>query len=316
MTRKLQDSEVIEFFYKYFPEYKNFSMGKEVQIPGLGVLVPKDEYKRKVKEVIKAIKGKKKIHLTKKFRVISLSKLKKVVILTNRENLPKINIIKKQKRRKVMSTKVPESSGIELLENGSYAAVCYGIAIIGTVKEMFKNQEKTLKKIRVFWELPGETFTFTKDNVEKTVTYTISQKFTLSSSSNSNLLKMLKPWSDNKINKDNIAGFDMAGMVGKKGLISVEQKPSTKGDRTYLNFAGILALPKGMVVEKPTQEFFVFDVEEFDEEKFRKLPSWVMKEVAESKEFIAQKRDINDYLNEAADEQPAVSSGSEDSDAW
>lgn len=298
--RKLQDKEAVDYFMKRIMRFKNFSIGKEVYIPGLGTLIPTEEYKDKVRDVIRKIKSGKKIILREKFKRISLVKLKKVVILTNREKLPKINVVKKTKKRKVMSTKIPEAGGeIELLENGSYPAICYGIAIIGKVKETYKNVEKTVKKIRIFWEMPGEKFTYSKDGEEKTVTYTISQKFTYSASSNGNLLKVLKPWSNGKITKDTIAGFDIAEMVGKRGLLSVEQRKSQSSERTYLNFQGIISPPKGFILDKPTQPTFVFDVDDFKEEEFKKLPHWVMKEVAESEEFQKLKVRLEDFIDDA-----------------
>ena len=215
-----------------------------------------------------------------------------------------------------MSINVPESSSADFdnLENGSYAAVCYGIAVVGTLNKEFKGKPKKNLEVRIFFDITGQTYTYEKDDKEITRTYTVSHQITFSSSPKGNLCKLLTPWSGGKINKDNIKGFDVETMIGKKALITVENKPDKSG-KVWLNLTGITKLPAEMTCKNSEMEQFSFNMLEFDEEKFRKLPKWVMKIVAGSDEFQAMKLRLEDFIGDGK-EDGGQDGGSSQEEDW
>jgi len=218
-----------------------------------------------------------------------------------------------------MSTKIPESKGFEVeqLDNGSYPAVCIGIAVLGTLPKVWKGKTSYKKMIRIFWEMPEEKYTIEKrDGTEIEVTHVISEKFTFSSSTRGNLFKVLNAWSGGKVNKENVIDYDVVKMVGNTGAISIEQ--TKKEDKTYVNFRGILPLMKGVPKPVPTRDSFVFDIDEFDKDTFLKLPKFVRTEISKSQEFEEKGLRLEDFESDGEEnmnenENPSVQ-GSEDSE--
>lgn len=315
-NRKLnpEEKEFAEFLVSRLFTFRNFAIGLDVKVPGLGTLSPRPDYKRKVKELFKAVRKKKKIKVAKKYKGISLEKLNKIVILNNKLSLPKVNV----KRKRTMSTKVPESSGVDFksLPNGPYAATCYGIAIVGTLEKDFQGKKSKSLYIRIFFDIPSEEYTYEKDGEEITKTYVISHQITFTPSPKGNLLKLLNPWSGGVVDKEKIKNFDVATMVGKSALITIETKPGKNG-KSYTNLVGITTLPKGMPLPKTKKEKFIFDINEWDKEKFKMLPGWVMKIVAQSDEFKAQGHRLEDYLEPKDGEgNEPEQEGNAGSDSW
>lgn len=314
-NRKLspEDKELAGFLVGKLFTFRNFSIGLDVKVPGLGTLCPKPDYKKKVKELFRALRKNKKVKVAKKYNNISLHRLNKVVILSNNLSQPKLNV----RRRKTMGTKVPESRGgdFQALPNGPYAAVCYGIAIVGTLEKDFQGKKSKALYIRLFFDIPDKTYSYEKDGETIVNSHTISHQITFSSSPKGNLLKLLNPWSSGQVDKEKIKDFDVAIMLGKTALITIETKPG-KNSKSYTNLVGITVLPKTMTISKSKRERFIFDVTEFSEEKFKMLPEWVMKIVAQSDEFKNQGHRIEDYLVEKDNDAEDNNSGSEEDNSW
>jgi hypothetical protein len=306
MTRKLSDSEIGDLLIKSIVLLPQLKLGQSVPLRPLGVLSPRTHYKREINRLMRILKKNKNAKISTKLRSVSLQKLKVIAKFDNNY---------KPKKEKVMATKLPDSKSIEIkqLESGAYPAVCYGLAIIGTIEETFKNEKKMVKKVRLFWETPSEKYTIeSQDGEVKEYTHSISKLFTFSNSTNGNLFKMLKAWSNGKIDQKLIRDFDIAKVVGMTGAISVEQKESSN-KKVYTNFISISELMKGVPTPKGEREKFIFDIDEFDEETFLKLPKWVRIEVAKSSEFAELGLNIEDYIKSTAE---GSEGGSEESGAW
>jgi hypothetical protein len=202
-----------------------------------------------------------------------------------------------------MSTKVKEGSAgteFELPEPGSYPAYCRSLTIIGTIDKEYQGKVSKKPIIRIGWELPTERAKFGEDEEEKP--YVVEKEFTNSSNPKGNLFKWLTTWSS-KLNKDNFHKLDLADILGKPCMISISQYESKNG-KTYLNADGISAVPKAIDVKTLPKQYnpnFIFDVEEFDQEKFNTLPKFIRDMIVSSEEFKESGLDANEVDAAAAE---------------
>jgi hypothetical protein len=173
----------------------------------------------------------------------------------------------------------------ELIPAGTYAARCYQMIEIGTVKETILGTEKTLTKVRVGWELPTETRVFKEENGEQP--FVISKEFTLSMNEKANLRKSLESWRGKGFTEDEAKGFDMTKLLGQPCMLNIIHKPSKDGSRHYEEIAGIMPMPKGMQCPPQVNKSFVLSYDRFDLTLFESLPDFIKDKMKLSAEYVA-----------------------------
>jgi len=75
---------------------------------------------------------------------------------------------------------------------GTYVARCISMIEIGTVREEFQGQIKSVQKVQIRWELPTELSIFDPEKGEQP--FRVSKMYTLSMHEKSNLIKDLESW--------------------------------------------------------------------------------------------------------------------------
>jgi hypothetical protein len=173
----------------------------------------------------------------------------------------------------------------ELIPAGTYAARCYQMIEIGTVKETILGTEKTLTKVRVGWELPTETRVFKEENGEQP--FVISKEFTLSMNEKANLRKSLESWRGKGFTEDEAKGFDITKLLGQPCMLNIIHKPSKDGSRHYEEIAGIMPMPKGMQCPPQVNKSFVLSYDSFDLNLFESLPDFIKDKMKLSAEYVA-----------------------------
>lgn len=197
-------------------------------------------------------------------------------------------------------------------ENGSYVARCYALAIMGTIRESYKNAEpKPTSKICLGFELPG--YTYLANDQKRPITAFI--ELTNSMGEKSNMYKLLKNWSNGETVKyKNRGDFDLAKMLSRPCLLQIEINENEKNDK-FIKITGISSLPKEMNPPKQILSNVIFDVEEIDPnnfplEEFEEFPYYIQNKIASSDEFISSGLTIEGiregnsggYSSEASDE--------------
>lgn len=177
------------------------------------------------------------------------------------------------------------SSNYEPVEAGTYAARCYSMVYMGTLDESFQGQEKTLKKVRLTFELPTELKVFKEENGEQPCV--ISKDFTLSMHEKAGLRKFLQNWRGKAFTEDEAKKFDITILLGKPCMLSVIHKTSEKTGKTYAEIGGVSTLMKGMVMPEQINPSFEFSVLDWDSEKFEKLPQYLKDKIMKSHEYLA-----------------------------
>jgi hypothetical protein len=172
----------------------------------------------------------------------------------------------------------------ELIPAGNYIARCYQMIEIGTVNEIILGESKTLKKVRIGWELPTELKVFKEENGEQP--YVISKEYTLSMHEKSSLRADLKSWRGKDFSEAEAKSFDITNLLGKPCMINIIHKPG-KADplKTYQAIAGITGMPKGMTPPDAINPLFVLSYDKFDQQAFESLPDFIKDKMKGSLEY-------------------------------
>lgn len=175
-------------------------------------------------------------------------------------------------------------STIQPIEAGSYPARCYSMIHIGTIDENFQGEIKTMNKVRITFELPTELKVFKEENGEQP--HVISKEFTLSLHEKATLRSFLKNWRGQDFTDEEAKSFDIEKLIGAPCMLNITHKKSKDGTKTYAEIGSVSKLPKGL--ECPTQinPSYVWTYENFDQEKFNKIPEFLRQKMVTSFEYI------------------------------
>jgi len=193
----------------------------------------------------------------------------------------------------------------EVISAGNYAARCYQMIHIGTVKENILGEEKILNKVRIGWELPTELKVFDQEKGEQPLV--ISEEFTLSMHEKSKLRKFLASWRGKDFTEDEAKCFDVTKLVGAACMLNIIHKPSKKDPTIiYAVIGSVSPIPKGLVVDAQINPTFILDYDNFSEEKMNTLPDFIRNKMINSMEYAAYKQpqhhevvaDINEPLDD------------------
>lgn len=136
---------------------------------------------------------------------------------------------------------------------GSHIAVCYRVIDLGTQQTTYLGQSKLQRKIMISWEIPDE-------KMDDGRPFTISKRYTFSSSEKANLRHDLENWRGAKFRDEEIQQFDTRKLIGVGCMLSVIHEE--KDGRTYSNIASVAKLPKGITppaLENATAYFSLVD---------------------------------------------------------
>lgn len=195
-----------------------------------------------------------------------------------------------------------KSAPRELIEAGLHMARCIKMVQVGTVKELFKGESKTMQKVRIGWEFPELLKVFDEKKGAQPRMY--EQEFTLSMADKANLRKLLTSWRGKAFTEEEAKSFDITKLLGVACLINLTHKPA-KADPTkfYEEISGITPLMKGQKCPAQVNPTFVLSYDEWDEEKFKTLPAFVTDKMKISVEYeTLMNKDKNTFVG--ADGQP------------
>jgi len=199
------------------------------------------------------------------------------------------------------ATKGGNFTPIPLPEPQTVIARCYSVVDIGTVKNIYKGEDKGYqRKLYITWEFPTLLAIFNPEKGEEP--FVIGSELTASTGTNSNFAKLIAQWRGKPLTIEEQQGFDPMQMVGKTAFISFIHKTRKDfvgqeikvptNENTNLKFLGIMPKPKNIEAPPARNKYMIWDwdlvaAEGFEKHKatFEKIPKWLQKKVAESKEF-------------------------------
>ena len=178
----------------------------------------------------------------------------------------------------------------EPVEPGTYMGRCYQMIHIGHVLETIQGTEKKLNKVRLGFELPTELQTNGRPSV-------LSQEYTLSMSTKSNLRKMLESWRGKKFTDEEAKKFDITVLLGKPCSITV-----IVNDKGYENISAITTLMKGTTAPAQINSTQELNYDEFNEELFNDLPEFIKEKVKRSDEYTEMVNNKNFPIGKPSEE--------------
>ena len=180
------------------------------------------------------------------------------------------------------------------VEPGTYFAVCIGAVDLGEQETSYNNKTKYVNQLQIIFELPSELIEIDGEEQPRQ----LSRRFAVSLSTKSNLRKFIETWYGKKFTDDAIREFDTRELLGRPAMLSVVLSE----DGNYANIASAAALPKGMEAPKARSELIDFDVEEWDDAAFQKLPEWLQELIKKSTQYKSDHLPEDEVSVEAAEQ--------------
>lgn len=181
------------------------------------------------------------------------------------------------------------------LPAGNYAATCIRVIDLGTQTTSYQGEEKSARKVRIFWEIPEETVEW-EGQVRPA---TISSTYTASLHEKANLRKLLESWRGRSFTPDELKGFDTKNVLGAPCLLNVVH--TEKDGRTYANVAGVTPLIKGMAKPEITGPLVNFDLDAFEPEVLDGLHDKLREQIKASPEYKALTTGGDGFLDQTTD---------------
>ena len=183
------------------------------------------------------------------------------------------------------------SGDFKRVPNGVFIGRCYQLLDLGTQLSSGQFGEKHVHKIRINFELFGETEDGEPLTVEvdgKEMPMTIGTTMNVSLHKKSGLRKMLEQWRGKPFTDAEADGFDVAKLLGAYAMVNCTQSEGKEG-KIYTNIAGLSPIPGALKNSKPApvHDNIVFDLDKPDDAVFAALPQWIQNTVSQSPEYAA-----------------------------
>lgn len=186
-----------------------------------------------------------------------------------------------------------QSTEYETAPEGTQAAICYGVILMGTMKTNFGDK----RKIRLIFELHGD------ERMKDGKPFSVSQDFTFSSNEKSTLRQFIESWRGRKYTTPELrelGGLPISKLIGQPALVSISHTPHDEG--VWVNIASIMRLPKGMPEPEIINPKMVYSVDHHDEAEFQKLGKKLQERIQGTSEWKIRTGQIPDPKHQAEPE--------------
>lgn len=158
---------------------------------------------------------------------------------------------------------------------GVYMAVCVGVVDLGEqYSELYKNYSN---KVKFVWALPTETIEVDGKQEERQ----LSREFSVATKNTSKLRTFLSSWNSKTYSDDEFLELDMCEQVGKACMLNVILNETGE----YANVDSIMPIPNGIPVPTTKTAFFTWDMDQWDDAVFEKLPAWTQDQIKKSTQY-------------------------------
>lgn len=163
------------------------------------------------------------------------------------------------------------------VEAGTYMAICVGIFDLGEQQVEYKGKTRYTNQIMFTFELSGVTVEI--DGEQKL--RQLSRSFPVSTSNKSGLRKFLTSWRGKAFSDEEIQSFNTDSLLGRSAMIQVVHNETGE----YSNIDGVMQLPKGLPALTTSTELLCFNIDEWDDALFEKLPEWIQEKIKNSTQY-------------------------------
>ena len=169
----------------------------------------------------------------------------------------------------------------ELAPEGPHVGRCIKIIDLGTQHNI--HWDKWQKKVMF-------TFELTNTAMEDGRPFIITNVYTASMHSKSNLRKDLESWRGKSFSDEAASSFDILNCLNVPAFLNIVH--NTTGDNTYANIKAIMPLPRETVCPEPKNEIFFINLAEFNDDTFKKLSEKMQEKIMKCKEWENINRNI------------------------
>lgn len=167
---------------------------------------------------------------------------------------------------------------------GQHEMVCCRVIDLGTHQTEFQGQARHLRKILISWEIPAVRVEIDG----KDVPMLHSERFTWSFHEKANLRKTLENWRGVPFKPEDFSGppngFHIKKLIGVPCYAQIMHEQGANG-RTYANMTSIMRYPGKLEAwPKAESELIFFDLDNFEQAIFDKLPKRLKAQIAETPE--------------------------------
>lgn len=167
------------------------------------------------------------------------------------------------------------STAFETCPAGNHLALCYAVIDLGMQERDWQGEVSVKRRVRISWELAEELMTDGRP-------FSASKEYTLSLNEKATLRHDLEGWRGRAFTEDELAGFDLANVLGKPCLVNVVHQQKRDGTGFYAKVIGITRIPKGMSITgiPKVNVPLWFSLDEPDAaDKYALLPEWLQKRI-------------------------------------
>lgn len=161
------------------------------------------------------------------------------------------------------------------VEPGVYMAVCCGVVDLG---EQYSEKYKSYSpKVKIVWALPSETIEVDGKTEERQ----LSREFTIATKKSCHLRTLIGSWNSKNYSDEEWGEFDLFEQVGKACQLNVVLNDT----KEYANVDSVIPLPKGFPAPTSKTAFFTWDMDNWDDAAFEKLPAWTQEQIKKSTQY-------------------------------
>ena len=170
----------------------------------------------------------------------------------------------------------------ELIPAGLHRAVCVNVLDLGSHLDTKWNKVKPL--VRITFELSDVRCEFEKDGEVKDLPRLIGKQYMLSLCDRANLRKDLQAWRNKAFTSEELAGFDLATLLGVPCMINVEHY-NGHDKKQHAGIGSIVGLAQGMQAPAPEGEVYFYSIGDHGRDFPETMPSFLKDKVLASIEM-------------------------------
>lgn len=176
-----------------------------------------------------------------------------------------------------MKIKDKAKAAVPPVEAGTYLALCIGVVDLGVQETNYNGKTRYTPQVQLMFELPTEMIEIDGQQQPRW----LSRRFSVSASSRGKLRPFIETWMGKSFSDEAFADFDLFSLLRKPAMLTV----ALSEDGQYANIASAVALLKGMQPPEAISEPIFFDVDEWDQAAFEKLPEYLQELIQKSTQY-------------------------------
>ena len=172
-------------------------------------------------------------------------------------------------------------SSFEPVPEGAHVARCYGMISLGTQPSNNPKFKPSFKVVLQF-ELPGEIIVINGEKKPMMTSHFLTAYLgSVNKPSKTNLF--LTAWRGRSFTEKELAGFDLATVVGAPCLLNIIHE--TRDGKTRERIASVSPLPKGTKAPPQINPSVRYEIEQGRDKTFSVLPEWMRKMIEQCEEW-------------------------------